>query len=46
MYEALSMSSVERAARARSIQEVVREKDIVRWLDDQVADIEAKREAM
>ena len=46
LYEALSMSSVERAARARSIQEVVREKDIVRWLDDQVADIQAKRETL
>ena len=45
LHQALSMTSVERAARARGIQEVVREKDIVRWLDDQVADIEAKREA-
>lgn len=45
LHEALSMTSAERAVRADSIREVVREKDIVRWLEDQTADIRAKQAA-
>jgi trehalose 6-phosphate synthase len=45
LHTALTMSREERAARAAQIREIVRENDIVKWLDAQQADIMAKRVA-
>ena len=43
IYRALTMSSDERARRAEGIKQVVESRDPGDWVDDQLADIEAKR---
>jgi trehalose 6-phosphate synthase len=43
MYRALTMSAEERALRAGRLREIVRERDPGVWIDEQLADIRAKR---
>jgi trehalose 6-phosphate synthase len=43
IYRALTMSSDERARRAEGIKRVIESRDPGDWVDDQLADIEAKR---
>jgi trehalose 6-phosphate synthase len=45
MYRALTMDVEERALRAQRLREIVRERDPGVWIDEQMADIRAKREA-
>jgi trehalose 6-phosphate synthase len=44
IYRALTMSAEERALRADRLREIVRERDPGVWIDEQLADIRAKRE--
>jgi trehalose 6-phosphate synthase len=44
IYRALTMDPEERALRAGRLREIVRERDPGVWIDEQLADIEAKRE--
>jgi trehalose 6-phosphate synthase len=45
IHRALTMSAEERALRATRIREIVRERDPGLWVDEQLEDIRAKREA-
>jgi trehalose 6-phosphate synthase len=45
MYRALTMDPEERALRAGRLREIVRERDPGVWIDEQLADIRAKRKA-
>jgi trehalose 6-phosphate synthase len=45
MHRALTMDPEERALRAARLREIVRERDPGVWIDEQLADIKAKREA-
>jgi trehalose 6-phosphate synthase len=44
MHRALTMSAEERALRAARLREIVRDRDPGAWIDEQLADIRAKRE--
>jgi trehalose 6-phosphate synthase len=46
MYHALTMSDAERAWRARGLHKIVTARNPGDWVDDQMADIEAKRVGM
>jgi trehalose 6-phosphate synthase len=43
LYQGLTMSPEERAARAQAIRRVVQENNVVKWLEAQMADIRRKR---
>jgi trehalose 6-phosphate synthase len=45
IYRALTMEPEERALRAARLREIVRERDPGVWIDEQLTDIQAKREA-
>jgi trehalose 6-phosphate synthase len=45
MYRALTMDDEERRLRATRLREIVRERDPGVWIEEQLADIRAKRES-